>query len=503
MKKSIAIIGSGMGGLSAGIYGQYNGFDTTIFEAHSLPGGQCTSWNRKGYVFDPTLHTFNGFKQNTKSNSFWQELGALPGEMVKKNEFVSAVFPDGTYFHDYFDLEKLRDHLKLLSSQDDAVIDEYINGLKSFINDLDWFGINYFGSLRERLSILPFFMSRLKYFKYTLGSFGKRFKNPYLQKVFPLIRYSVPEVPLFAHLVEHSSYNNGDSGWIKGGAITLAKNMASHYIKLGGTIHYKKKVVKILTHNNQACGVELSDGMQYKTDFVISNADGRKTILNMLSGRYMNKKVSMNCEPNPFDKEVSQSTQIFLGVKRDLSSYPSALIMFLDKTEIIGGHECDHLDMQIYGFDKSMAPSGKGVIKIELPIKPLYFSKLYDDKTKYDAEKNKIAGQLITLLEKQFSGIQNDIEVIDVATLNTWERFMGGSQGWYNFPNKHRGLADIRTVIDMMFGTGKMITLPGLTNFFFTGQWVTSMGSVFVNAASGRKVIQKICRQCRVKFKKK
>ena len=48
--KRIIIIGSGMGGLSAGIHAQRNGFESIIFEAHSTPGGQCTSWTRKGYV---------------------------------------------------------------------------------------------------------------------------------------------------------------------------------------------------------------------------------------------------------------------------------------------------------------------------------------------------------------------------------------------------------------------------------------------------------------------
>lgn len=41
--KRIAIIGAGMGGLAAGIYGQLNGYQTEIFEMHSLPGGQCTA----------------------------------------------------------------------------------------------------------------------------------------------------------------------------------------------------------------------------------------------------------------------------------------------------------------------------------------------------------------------------------------------------------------------------------------------------------------------------
>ena len=131
--KSIIIIGSGMGGLAAGIHAQRNGFHATIYEAHGIAGGQCTSWRRQGYVFDPTIHNFNGFKPHTKINTFWTELGALPCEMVKRNEFVSAIFPDGTHFHNYFDLEKLKEHLRKLSPEDTAVIDEYINGLKSFM----------------------------------------------------------------------------------------------------------------------------------------------------------------------------------------------------------------------------------------------------------------------------------------------------------------------------------------------------------------------------------
>lgn len=77
---------------------------------------------------------------------------------------------------------------------------------------------------------------------------------------------------------------------------------------------------------------------------------------------------------------------------------------------------------------------------------------------------------------------------------------MGGSQGFNNFPNKHRELTDFRNIIDMMFGLDRMFTLPRLRSFFLAGQWVTSMGSMFTNAASGREVVKKICRQCGMSF---
>ena len=311
----------------------------------------------------------------------------MPCEMVNRNEFVSAAFPDGTFFHNYFDLEKLQAHLNELSPADAYVIDEYINGLKSFVTDLDLLGINYFGSFREKLSMLPFYIVRMKYFRYTLGSFAEKFKHPYLRRAFPLIRHSVPEIPLLAYLAEHTCYTNGDAGWPRGGGTTLARNMAARYLELGGTIHYKNEVVKILTENHRACGIELKDSTKFNADFVVSNADGRKTILQMLDGQYMNKKIAKYCKPNPIDKDVPQSVQVYLGVKRDLSSYPSSLIILLEKPEIIGGHECDHLNMAIYGFDASMTPAGKGVIKVEFKMKPSYFMELYNDKAAYGAEK--------------------------------------------------------------------------------------------------------------------
>jgi phytoene dehydrogenase-like protein len=255
-----------------------------------------------------------------------------------------------------------------------------------------------------------------------------------------------------------------------------------------------------LTENNRACGVELEDSTQYKADFVVSNADGRKTIFDLLGGQYMNKNVAKYCEPNPDDNDVPFAVFVCLGVKRDLSSYPSSLIMFLDQPVTIGGHTCDHLQMQIFGFDTSMAPVGKGVIKVELFGKPSHFTQLQNDKAAYKVEKNRIAEQVITLLDNPFPGIREDVEVVDVSTLQTWERYMGGTQGHNNFPRKYEELTDIRNVLDFIFGLNRMYTLPGLDNFFFTGQWVTSMGSLFSNALTGKTVVQKICKQCGVNF---
>ena len=71
---------------------------------------------------------------------------------------------------------------------------------------------------------------------------------------------------------------------------------------------------------------------------------------------------------------------------------------------------------------------------------------------------------------------------------------MGGTEGHNNYPNKGFN------IISSLFGLDQTYTLPGLKNFYFAGQWVTSAGALVMNALSGRTVVQKICRQSGVKF---
>jgi phytoene dehydrogenase-like protein len=74
MSQSIIIIGAGIAGLSAGCYARMNGYDATIFELHSQPGGLCTAWNRKGYTFDGCIHYLFGsgrVSRSTTSGRSW------------------------------------------------------------------------------------------------------------------------------------------------------------------------------------------------------------------------------------------------------------------------------------------------------------------------------------------------------------------------------------------------------------------------------------------------
>jgi hypothetical protein len=146
--------------------------------------------------------------------------------------------------------------------------------------------------------------------------------------------------------------------------------------------------------------------------------------------------------------------------------------------------------------DASLAPAGKGVIKVELFTRPSYFSRLSGDRAAYQAEKDRIGDQVIPLLEKQFPGLREDNEVINVPTLLTWERYMGGTEGFDNFPKTGNSYIYLTALL----GLEKNYSLPGLKNFYFAGGWVTSVGALFLNAHTGKTAVQNICEQSGLKF---
>lgn len=121
-----------------------------------------------------------------------------------------------------------------------------------------------------------------------------------------------------------------------------------------------------------------------------------------------------------------------------------------------------------------------------------YWQRIYGRRL-YDTEQLQVADILLDFLETRYPGIRADVEVKDVATPLSYERYtgnwLGSTCGW---------LLTDKTMLMMVRGMKK--TLPGLKNFYMAGQWVEPGGSVPIVAMSGRNVIQQICRQDRKAF---
>jgi phytoene dehydrogenase-like protein len=215
--KSIIIIGAGLGGLSAGCYGQMNGYQTRIFEKQDKPGGVCVSWRRKGYVFDYAVHNLFGVVPGSQDYGLWQELDALRGlETYHFEEFVQVEDPNGKIFTVYTDLDLLKKHMTELSPADKKLVDEFVKACKRF-SGYDIFAAMT-GGIGARVRLLPILRSIMKYGKINVEDYAKSFSDPFLSKAFATIQYDLKGVPVLIPMIFMAAMSKGDAGWPIGGS---------------------------------------------------------------------------------------------------------------------------------------------------------------------------------------------------------------------------------------------------------------------------------------------
>jgi phytoene dehydrogenase-like protein len=498
--RSIIIIGAGFAGLCAGIYAQQNGYHTQILEMHDLPGGLCTAWKRRGYTIDGCIHWLVGSSPKSPYYRWWEEVGLVQDrEFINLEEFARFEGDDGRTFIIYSDVDHLEKHMLELSPQDKLVIKDFINGIHFGIRmDQPGPSDSWLTKTIKGLKISLLFATKGKDFNRWMNTTAEDFANRFQDS---LIRTALkemwfPEFSIFFMLFTLAYLHTKNAGYPLGGSMPMSKALEKRYLSLGGKIHYQSKVEQILVEDNRAVGVRLIDGREFLAERVISAADGHTTIFKMLNGKYADEKVR-----EPYDKWPIFPPLILvgLGINRSFEDHPktvSGISFPLRQPVEIAGEIHQSLSVRILNHDHSLAPAGKTSAVVMLNSNYAYWKELADDRAAYDEKKEQIARTIVELLEQRFPGIGSQVEMVDVATPLTFERFTGNWQGsfegWLITPqNAH-------TIMKPM---GQ--TLPGLRNFYMCGQWVEPGGGLPTGLLSGRRLIQAICKEDGNKFEAK
>ncbi len=496
--KSIIIIGAGFAGLAAGIYARMNGYKTHIFEMHDQPGGLCTSWNRKGYTFDGCIHWLVGSSPKSGMHDMWVETGiAQDREFIDMDEYMRLEDSAGRTLILYSDVDRLEKHLLEFSPQDEKPIREFTGGIRMCIPfDTPSKNDTPFLRLKKQIKTIAIFIGKGKkikeWMKITAESFSHRFKDPLLREAFK--EMWVPQFSMFFMLFTFAYLHNKNAGYPVGGSMPMSEALEARYKELGGIIHYKTRVSKILTEANKAVGIRLEDGTEHTASRVISAADGHTTLFIMLEEKYGDEKTR-----EPYEKWPLFPSLIFvsLGVNRTFEDIPwtvSGLTFHLKKPVEIGDAVRNKLSVHIYNQDPTMAPAGKTAVTLMLDSDYDYWKRLAEDRTAYLNKKEEIGSTIVELIEQRFPGISSLVEVIDVATPLTFERYTGnwkGSfEGWLITPENSKVLMKPMSQ-----------SLPDLSNFYMCGQWVEPGGGLPTAIMSGRRLIKKLCSEDHRKFK--
>ncbi len=494
---SIIIIGAGFAGLAAGIYSRLNGYNVRIFEMHNLPGGLCTSWERKGYTFDCCIHWLVGSSPVSGLHDLWEETGIAQGrKFLNMDEYIRLEDETGRTLVFYSDIDRLEKHLLEFSPQDEKAIRKFVAGIRMCLpfdppSKHDPFLKRI---AKQANTVLRFLLNGKKmkeWMNTTCEGFSMEFKDPLLREA---IREGwVPEFSMLFMLFTFAYLHTRNAGYPEGGSMPMSKALEAKYKELGGILNYKSKVTGIITENNVAKGIRLEDGSEHMAGKIISAADGYSTIFNMLEGKYGDKN-----SREPYEKWPLFPSLIFisLGVRRIFDDIPltvSGLTYHLRQKVEIGDKVRDKLSVHLYNHDPSMAPEGCTAITIMLDTDYEYWKELAKDRKVYLAKKKEIGNKVVELLNERFPGISSQLEEIDVATPLTFERYTGNwkgcFEGWLITPDN----ADV-----LMKPMSQ--SLPGLKNFYMCGQWVEPGGGLPTAIMSGRRLIKTLRKKDKRKF---
>ncbi len=491
---TIVIIGGGVAGLAAGIFGQANGFQTTIVEKHTLLGGECTGWDRKGYHIDGCIHWLVGTKEGTPMNDLWKSVGALDGVEIHHPEtFLTYEHETGTV-PIHRDLDRLREAWLDLSPADADAIEEFVATIRQMgafemeaDKPMDLMSIpeklRYMASMKDAAAVLK------RYGKVGLAEYAERFSHPAIRAMFATFAPGdYATAFLFFGL---ATFAEGQSSIPIGGSKGVADRMVDRYLALGGTVETGCEVTGVAIDGKHVTHVTAADGRSFAADHFIAACDAHFVFERLLGGRYRDRTFEKRFGA-PETYPLASNTYIGLGLAAEVGDMPRTVRFDCAPIEL-GREAITQITLNHYAYEPEFAPEGCTAMTVALNHfgdGVDHWFALAGDRAAYRAEKERVGEAVRAAIETQFPEFFGKLTVLDVATPATYARYC----------NAHRGsfMAFFPTIgSKMMAHTGRV---KGLENFVLSGQWLQPPGGLPIAVVSGKDSIQRLCRRLRRPF---
>ena len=442
------IIGSGLGGLSCAAAFARQGFKPLVIEQHTKVGGYATTFTRPGgFIFDVSLHSTTVGERNGVHN-------LIPGfPEIKEVEFephpnlYRIILPD-------YDIRVPQKNIKAYINKLVELFPEEKTGIEGIFEDMEGItnDIGKYSAADGKININTFaqdFPYLVKSFNRTWGNLvDARITNLKLKAIISSLwgYYGLPPSklsPYYYAMPTFSYLKNG--GYYPRGRSQKISNAFGRFIEeRGGKVMTGSIVEKILTKENTAYGVATSDGKEYTSKVVISNANTFDTFNKMLDDISAMKEYLLKMEK----LSVSLSCfQVFLGLKKDLvkeTGITDTEIFYNTGYDADAGYEImKKADMEKSGYGlmlydnvyKGYSPEGKNTLNI-LTLQGFdHWEKYMDDyfknnKEEYNKEKERMADILIDQVESTvLPGLRDAIEVKEIGTPLTNLRYTSNYKG--------------------------------------------------------------------------
>ena len=288
--KKVAIIGAGLGGLSAAIHLRLQGFAVEIFEKNPEPGGKLNRLHHGGHYFDlgPTVLTMP---------FILEELFAAAGERLDDHVKLHRVEPtcryqwsDGTMFDAWGERDRLLEEVGEHFPEDREEFARFLNDVADLYEATkEVFLFSPFRGLRELFSLrnarLAPMLGKLGFTSTVHGSLEKRFRSPKLIQFFDRFATyngsSPYAAPATLNVIPHVELAYG-AWYPEGGMFRVVAALAELASSLGVKIHTSSPVEGIRCVGKHVEGVVVNGEVE-RADIVISNVDALWTWKKLLA----------------------------------------------------------------------------------------------------------------------------------------------------------------------------------------------------------------------------
>ena len=276
--KSAVIIGAGIGGIATAIYLAKKGYEVSVFEKNSTPGGRCGQLTREGHRFDL------GATMLMMPDIYREVFESLDIPLFENTEIKPLKNLYKIYF-DNNDILTFSPDKELMKAQHEKIepgsyakSQKYVNtGYEIFqigMNKLigrNFDNIFQFANFRNvgMLIKLKTYISNWRYVK-------KFFQDSHLRMAYTFQNIYVGQSPfdspaLFS-MVPAAELTEG-SFFPKGGMYTIVEKLLSAASSSGVRFHYNKPVKQIRVTGKKADSIILEDGSEIIADIIVANAD--------------------------------------------------------------------------------------------------------------------------------------------------------------------------------------------------------------------------------------
>ena len=474
----ILIIGGGVGGLSAGIYGALSGHDVTVVEKHSVAGGNLTGWKRDGYTIDNCIHWLTGTNPATDSYKTWVELGALGGVEIVKCETLYTYSDGERQFSLCRDLKKMEKMMLDISPADKGEITALTRAIRAIQGYSGIGGETHDRGVRpgELVSSVP---ALLRYYRSNCLELSRRFKSPLLAGFIRSFLGECFSAIALVFVLAHFTAENADLP--RGGSIAMAERMAKRFEGLSGKLILNTAVERIVHKGGIAHSAILSDGQEILADYFVFTSDP-KPIYERLFSLPLPRELAKNYTRADMIRFSSLHTAF--AVDGELPFKGDYVFPLPDNKKI--KLMADNLILREFSHEPSFAPEGKSLIQTIIFLSEstckAFIELRRNDKDAYKARKSKLCEEIRKAIEDHFPKLSGKLSLIDCWTPATYERFTGAEIGSY-----------------MSFAIPKKYIprrcspkIPEIRNVFLATQWQMAPGGLPTAAENGRLAIKAI-----------